>query len=71
MMWLARQKSELEDGHRSTGAVDLDLGTVGDRLRRAGDRHDARDAELAADDHGVRDLRTDVDHDGSGGEEYA
>ena len=59
----------LEDGDGSGGAVDAHAGTARDPLGRARRRHDARDAELPAHDHGVALQRTDVDHDRRGGHE--
>ena len=60
---------QLDDGDGARRAVDGDDGAVGDGGRGAVDAHDAGDAQLAADDHGVADLRADVDHDGGGGHE--
>ena len=51
------------DGDGAEAAVDRDGRPVGNALGRVGDRGDARDAELAADDHGVRRDRADVGDD--------
>jgi hypothetical protein len=59
----------LEDGHGSGIAVHLDERPVADPLGRLGGRDDAGDAELAADDGGVRERRADVDDDGRGCDE--
>jgi hypothetical protein len=52
-LWRFPRPAALQQRHRARGAVDLDLGAVGDALGRDEDAHDARDAELAAHDDGV------------------